>query len=281
MAVAHHVVVAGTHVEVEELGAGDPIVVVQTALAIDELVPLARSLSTDFRVWHVHRPGYGDNGPARVPGSIDEDADLVAEVLDHLGVGPAHLVGASYSAAVVLSVARRHPRAARSLALVEPPPYDTARAADFRAANTGLLDVHAGEGAGAALERVMRIIGGPDWRTDAERDQPGSVTAMERDAAAFFASDVPALLGWTLDDRQAAAVACPALLVGGGASHVWFAEMLDRLERLLATTARVTIAGAGHSAALTHPGEVAAAVRDHVRAVSPPRPAAGQARDRS
>ena len=97
----HHLAVAGSQVEVEDLGAGEPVVVVQTALGVDELVPLCRALGTDFHVWHVHRPGYGASGPARTPGSIGADADLVTSVLDELDLGPAHLVGVSYSAAMV------------------------------------------------------------------------------------------------------------------------------------------------------------------------------------
>ena len=281
MAQVHRVAVAGTHVEVEELGAGEPVVVVQTALSVHEHAPLSRALSTDFHVWHVHRPGYGGSGPARIPGSIEADADLVASVLDELDVGPAHLVGASYSAAVVLELASRHEGAVRSLAVVEPPPYDTPGAADFRAACESMLDVRSRVGAGAALDVVMTMVDGPDWRANAERDLPGSVADMERDAATFFGADLSALLGWTFDDDQAATIACPTLLVGGAESHERFDEMLTRLEGVLARTTRLTIAGAGHSAALTHAAEVATAVRRHVRAVSRGTREDGGAGDRS
>lgn len=277
----HHVAVAGTHVEVEELGAGAPVVVVQTALSIDEHAPLARELSTSLHVWHVRRPGYGANGPARVPGSVEADADLVASVQDRIGTGPAHVVGASYSAAVALSLAARHPDAVRSLALVEPPPYDTPGATDFRSAIEEPVEVHARLGARTALDHVMRMVDGPDWRAHAERDLPGSVSDMERDAETFFRSDVPALLGWTFDDEQAAGIACPTLLLGGAASHAWFAEMLDRLQRVITSTTRASVPGAGHSVALTHPVEVGAAVLAHVRDVSPGRPAGGQGADSS
>jgi pimeloyl-ACP methyl ester carboxylesterase len=270
MAPVHHVTVAGTRVEVEELGAGATFVVIQTALAVRELEPLARELSNDVRVWHVRRPGYGASGPARAPGSVASDADLVAAVLGRFGAGPAHVLGASYSAAVAISLAARHPDVVRSLTLVEPPPHSTPGAAEFRSANEALLEVHARLGAREALEQVMRIVDGPDWRTNAERDLPGSVADMERDADTFFTSDVPALLGWQHDDIAAATIDCSTLLVGGGDSHPWFGQMLDRLDRVLAQTRRVTIAGAGHSVAVTHPVEVASAVRAaHVRRVSP------------
>jgi pimeloyl-ACP methyl ester carboxylesterase len=122
VAPVHHVAVGDTHVEVEELGAGQPVVVVQTALTVDELDPLARALAADFRVWHVRRPGYGALGPLLGPGSIEGDADLVAAVIEQQAGVRAHVVGASYSAAVVLSVAARRPDVVESVVLVEPPP---------------------------------------------------------------------------------------------------------------------------------------------------------------
>lgn len=268
MTVVHRLTIAGTCVEVEELGAGAPAVVVQTALDIDELEPLSRELGKDLHVWHLRRPGYGGSGPARAPGSVEADADLVASVVDRLGTGPAHLVGASYSAAVALTLATRHPEAVRSLALVEPPPYGTAGAADFRGASAGFVDTYTRSGRAAALEQLMVLLDGRDWRANAERDRQGSVASIERDARTFFTCDLPALVDWTLDDEQAAGITCPVLLVGGASSHPWFAEMLDRLQRLVADPTRVTIAGAGHSAALTHAARVGAAVLDHVRDVS-------------
>jgi pimeloyl-ACP methyl ester carboxylesterase len=277
----HHVAVGGTHVEVEELGAGEPVVVVQTALTVDELDPLARALAEDFRVWHVRRPGYGALGPLVGPGSIEGDADLVAAVIEQQpGVG-AHVVGASYSAAVVLSLAARRPDVVESVVLVEPPPYATPGAADFRAATSTMLLANRQEGTGRALDMIMGMIDGPDWRAHAERDLPGSVAAMERDAHTFFESDLPALLRWRLEDADAAGIHAPALLVGGSESSAWFGEMLTRLERVLAPTTRVAVIGAGHSVALTHPDEVAEAIRHHVRAVSPGTRAGGGAQDRS
>lgn len=265
------VAVAGTHVEVEQHGEGEQVVVVQTALTVDELRPLSMALADagGLRVWHVHRRGYGNSGPAPQSSSVDSDADVVAAVLRELELGPVHVVGASYSAALALTLAGLHPTAVRSLALVEPPPYATTGAADFRAATTELLALWSQEdGPTRALERIMGQIDGPGWRANAEGDLPGSVAAMQRDAAAFFEADLPALLEWRFPRAAAVRVSCPTLLVGGGDTRDWFTEMLDRLEREIPTTSRVTVPGAGHSAALTHAAEVAAAVRTHMRAVS-------------
>jgi pimeloyl-ACP methyl ester carboxylesterase len=246
------------------------VVVVQTALNADELRPLTVVLASTggLHVCHVARPGSRGSLPVRGPGSVSADADLVVAVVESMGLSGIHLVGASYSAAVVLVLASRRPDLVSSVAAVEPPPYGTDATPDFRAASIGLIDLYAGMGSGPALDRVMGLIDGPDWRVGAEHLVPGSVAAMERDAADFFERDVPALLDWTFDDQAAARLACPVLLVGGSATSEWFDGMLTRLERVVGTTTRVVVPGAGHSVALTHAAQVASAVRDHVRSVS-------------
>lgn len=270
MTPVRQVAVGGTHVEVEEFGEGTPVVVVQTALSADELRPLTTMLGSTggLHVCHVVRPGYRGSSPVCGPGSVSADADLIVAVVASMGLSRIHLVGASYSAAVVLMLASRHPDVVSSVTAVEPPPYGTDATLDFRTATIELIDLYTGMGSGPALDRVMGLIDGPDWRVKAEHLVPGSVAAMERDAVAFFEHDVPALLDWTLDDQAAARLACPVLLVGGGETSEWFGGMLTRLERVVGSTKRVVIPGAGHSVALTHAAQVAIAVRDHIRTVS-------------
>src|SRR5918997_814338 len=103
-------------------GAGDPLVLVHgswtdhTAFeAVAE--PLARS----FRVIRYDRRGHSRSqyGPGPAPRRRDED-DL-AELLEALGLGPAHLVGTSYGALISLALAVRRPDLVRSVLAHEPP----------------------------------------------------------------------------------------------------------------------------------------------------------------
>lgn len=260
--------VGDVDVLVDEEGVrGEPVVVLQTALSIDELAPLVAALAVDHHVWHLRRPGYGANaGSPHAEPSMESDAEFLGSALGVLGLDSAHLVGASYSAAVVLRLAATRPTLVRSLTTIEPPPAGTTGAGEFRAANAQLLATYHREGTLPALDSFMRVIDGADWRANAERDLPGSVAQMERDAGTFFARDVPALLGWELSDPAIRAIDCPTLLVGGGESGPWFTQMLDRLADLLPDARRATVPGAGHGAALTHSAEVAVAVRAHVSA---------------
>lgn len=85
-----------------------------------------------------------------------------------------------------------------------------------------------------ALNEFRSRLAGPEWRRDWERDLPGSVSAMERDAATFFTSDLSALLSWRFGTKDAASIECPVLYVGGSDSGPWFAEVRSLMLQLLA-----------------------------------------------
>lgn len=249
--------------EVQVTGRGDPVLVVQTALVADELAELSRHLAATHQVLHCHRRGYAGSRDISGPRSMADEAADCAALLRALAVAPVHLVGASFSAAVALTLAARSPDLVQTLAVVEPPPTGTPGAAEFRLANRDLLAVHDARGPVEALDQFMRQLVGEDWRETSERDLPGSVRAMERDAGTFFGSDIPALLSWRFDAADAARVRAPVLLVGGRETGPWFSEMRERLLRLLPASAEATIDGAGHLVASTHPAEVAAHLRRH------------------
>ncbi len=241
-------------------GSGDPVVLVPTALAADELLPLAERLGHRFRTVHYHRRGYGDSGPVTRPGSVARDAADCAHLLSALAVDRAHVLGASYSAAVVLQLAVDHPGVVHTLTLVEPPPVHGPADAAFRIANAALLaDVRA-RGAEAAVDRFLVSTTGPDWREQLDGAVPGSSARVLRDSPTFFDVDIPALLGWTFDAAIAARIRCPVLHVAGSEHGRLFDGVGDLIRAWLPDATQVTIPDAGHDLALTHPGALGEAV---------------------
>ena len=174
-------------------------------------------------------------------------------VLDALDAAPAHVIGVSYSAAVALELAGQGPAAVRSLTIVEPPPRHVPAAPEFLAANQRLLDLYQREGATVALEAFMTMLVGSGWRPRQEALAPGSVARIERDADAFFSRDIPALVSWTYGPDQAARVTVPVLYAGGTESGPWFRQTEAWVSALFPAAQRVTIEGAGHDLAFTHP----------------------------
>ena len=106
----------------------------------------------------------------------------------------------------------------------------------------------------------MRILVGPDWRARQEHLAPGSAARIERDAGTFFTRDVPALLSWDFGPGHAARIDSPVLYVGGSDSGDWFRQTEAWVRSLFPAARTVTIEGAGHYLALTHPGALADAV---------------------
>ena len=262
--------VDGAALATRDSGVGQPILVVQTALSVDETVLLTRqsALRDRYRVVTFDRRGYAASATAEPTGSVEADARDCLAVLAGLNAVPAHVIGVSYSAAVALELAAAAPSAVGSLTIVEPPPRHVPSSAEFLAANRELLDLWRVKGLSVALDSFMGRLAGPAWRQDQESLAPGSVARIERDAPAFFSGDIPALLSWEYGPDKADQVTAPVLYVGGGDSGPWFQQTAVWASSLFPGLTRVTIPGAGHDLALTHPTELADTIQSFL--ASPP-----------
>src|SRR5262249_22973249 len=78
-------------------------------------------LSKRFRVLAYHRPGHSQSWWPPGQGSVGEDVDDLAALIEQLGLAPAHIVGNSFGAIITLRLACRRPELFRSLAIHEPP----------------------------------------------------------------------------------------------------------------------------------------------------------------
>ncbi|NYI43437.1 pimeloyl-ACP methyl ester carboxylesterase [Nocardioides aromaticivorans] len=252
----------GAELDVTDLGDGpDVLLLVQTALTADELLPVAQEPAlAGWRRVLPHRRGYDASGPALDPPAVRDDAADCIALLDALDLPAAHLLGFSYSTAVVLEVAATWPERVASVVLVEPPPVHTAFAGEFAEVNAELAGVFTRDGAEAALDALLSRLLGADWHPATEAALPGSVAQMERDAATFFVHDMPALLAWGFDATRAGRVRCPVLHVAADGSGPWFAASRDLALQWFPHALQAEVAGADHGLMLTHPADVAAAV---------------------
>lgn len=234
------------------VGAGEPVVLVPTALSADELLPLAERLSVDFTVVHFHRRGYAGSSPATPPGAVEREAADCARLLQALAVERVHVLGASYSAAVALQLAADHPDLVHTLTVVEPPPVHGPADAQFRLAADSLLNDRRARGPEAAAVRFLMDTVGPDWSSTLDGAVPGSSAQLLRDSRTFFDVDIPALLEWHFNAALAAGVRCPVLHVDGAEHGPLFRGVDDLIHAWLPHVEHITIAGAGHDVALTH-----------------------------
>ncbi|HSO63820.1 MAG TPA: alpha/beta fold hydrolase [Ornithinibacter sp.] len=159
-------------------GSGEPLVLVQTALTADELLPVAQQPVLDgFRVVLYHRRGYAGSTPAQGPGSIERDARDGEQLLAALDISRAHVVGLSSSSAIAMRLAASAPGLVHTLTLIEPPPMHSRGAREFVAER---VEQHRTRGTDSARDLLMRRIVGPDWRRDTEQHLPGADHSLAR-----------------------------------------------------------------------------------------------------
>ena len=103
----------------ESFGQGEPVVFANGILMTTQ----SWSFQTRFLQRHFRCILYDMRGQLRSdkpdePYSMEQHADDLAALLDHLGVDRCHLVGTSYGGEVGLSFAERHPERLRSLSVI-------------------------------------------------------------------------------------------------------------------------------------------------------------------
>jgi pimeloyl-ACP methyl ester carboxylesterase len=131
-------VVNKLHMDV--LGDGVPALFVHGSFGRGlETFPEQRALSDEYQVVIIDRCGFGGRASLEAAG-WPVDMHDVAALLDD--VGPAHMVGQSYGAVVVLLAAGLRPERVRSLVAIEPPAFEVARGdVDADARTTSLKPV--------------------------------------------------------------------------------------------------------------------------------------------
>lgn len=247
---------------VAEQGAGEPAVLLHGGLIADSFVPLLAepAVRDGYRLVRYHRRGYAGSAGRPAPVSIERDAEDYIRLLDALDIERPHLVGWSYSGAMTLQVAARWPHRVHSIAVLEPALLDLPGAAALGDALAPLLARHAsGDSAGAAGD-FQALMWGTGWQARLESRIPGGVQQLEKDAAAVFDSDLPALWAWRFGPTEAAAVTHPVLMLSGTDSLPLVGEIRERVRSLLPQVEDEVVEGADHSLAVTRPAEVAAAL---------------------
>src|SRR5947208_1546842 len=250
----------GVEVYYELSGSGETLVLVHGSWGdhhnSDPVVP---PLAESFRVLAYDRRGHSASERPGGQGSVFEDADDLAGLIDELALAPAHVAGNSFGAAIVLRAATRRPDVFRTLIAHEPP----------------LFPLLAGTELEPAWEEVQRRIGAVVELL--ERDDHEDAARLFVDTIAFgpgawdgqftpemrqlFVSNAPTWLDETrdpdalqLDLDALAGFDKPALLTSGTESAPFFGPVVDMVAGPLPRSERITIDGADHVPHISVPG---------------------------
>lgn len=252
--------VNGIHLYYEHEGSGEPLALVHgswgDATSWGLVVP---GLAKSFNVLAYDRRGHSRSERPDTPGSVDEDGDDLAALLQALDVVPAHVATNSYGGNIALRLATRRPELFRSLSCHEPPLFGVLEddpesqemlARDARIIATIGKRIAEGDHEGAARQFVEEVIFGPGaW----ENALPAETRAIMVGNAPTYLDELQDPNQSTVDRDALARLEVPVRLTNGTESPRVLARVIDRLVELIPGATREMIDGAGHVPQLTTP----------------------------
>jgi pimeloyl-ACP methyl ester carboxylesterase len=230
---------------------------------------VAPFVAAGFRVVRCDLPGFGES--AVEPGPISNIGDL-RELLDHLGIDRAILVGGSYGARVALEYALTHPDQVEKLVLMGPGMRDTEWSEEIRqfgAREEELLE--AGDLDAATELNVLTWLVGP--RRSPEDVDPSVLERVREMQRRLFEADlaVEGDIGpdEPLDPPASARlgeVRCPVLVVVGDLDQPDILRQAEKLVEGIPGARKTVIAGTAHVPSMEKPVEFNRLVLDFLAA---------------
>jgi pimeloyl-ACP methyl ester carboxylesterase len=231
---------------------------------------VAPALADSFRVLTYDRRGHSQSERPGDGLRRDDEDDLAGLVLE-LDLAPAHIVGNSFGASIVLGLAARRPELFRSLVVHEPPlmaivedPDVQPLMTEFEGKSAAVIArLKGGDIPGGARQFVEDVAFGPGvW------DQlPAEVRQIFTNNALTWVNEDEDPAEATLDTEALRAFSSPALLSEGDQSPPWFPVIIQRLGEILDQSEHHVYRGAGHVPHMTHPEEYVRTVTDFIDAV--------------
>jgi pimeloyl-ACP methyl ester carboxylesterase len=266
----------GVRLYYEIHGGGEPLVLVHGSWVDATRWRLVVSgLAESFRVLVYDRRGHSRSERAAAPGSVDEDGDDLAALLETVGLAPAHVVTSSYGGSSALRLATRRPEIFRSLCCHEPPLWSLLQgdpeALEILRKGARSLDavgrrIADGDHEGAARQFVEEVaFGHGAW----ENALPPETRAIFVQNASTFLDELQDPMQLQIDEDALLQLELPVTLTQGSESPLMFPAVIDRLVELIPHAGRETIDGAGHAPQLTHPERYVQVVTRAARATAP------------
>jgi len=228
-------------------GEGEETVIFLHAIGIDRQVwaPVAAWLPSRLRAVAVDLHGFG-SAAGSPPTSLADHATDLADILDHLGIERAHVVGLSYGGAVALTFALGHPARVASLSLVASLARASAEAFERRASLADEL------GPDGYVEPTVER-----WFTAEESAVESAPIRYVRDClhrtpAANWAQ------GWRILSQidvldELGSITCPATVVAGELDHSCTPASMRQMADSLGNATFHMLANASHMLPLEQP----------------------------
>jgi pimeloyl-ACP methyl ester carboxylesterase len=228
----------------------------------DSVVP---AFERSFRVLTYDRRGHSESERPGGQGRVEEDVADLAALIEHIGHGPAHVVGNSFGAAIVLRLAGERPDLFRSLIAHEPPLF---RLLEHDAqAQSALSAIRARIGVVVRMLEAHDHPGGARQFVETIAFGPGAWDQLPPELRETFIFNASTWLdemrdpeSLSIDLDRLRAFPARALLTLGGQSPPFFPLVVQQIARKLPRAVTSTFPEAGHVPHLSHPDEYVATV---------------------
>ncbi|MGZ3950639.1 MAG: alpha/beta fold hydrolase [Flavisolibacter sp.] len=254
---------------------GDPLVFVHGSwgdhfnwnTVVDEL-------SKSFRVLVYDRRGHSKSERPPGQGTAQEDVSDLIALIEYLDFVPAHIVGNSGGAAIVLKTAARRPDIFKSLIVHEPPLFRVLKT--FEEAKP-MLEV-----VGSRINAVVDLIVTNEYEQAAKlfvetiAFGPGAWKELPDNVKQTFIFNAPTFLdeirdpsNLEFDIQSLSGFHGPALLTHGSESPPFFTMALNLIAQAIPQAKRLEFKGAGHVPHLSHPEQYVQTVRQFCQSYQP------------
>jgi pimeloyl-ACP methyl ester carboxylesterase len=257
----------GVELAVEERGSGEPVVLIHGSAIKDDLLPVANDSALEgYKLVRYYRRGYGTSSPLQGPVTIEDQSRDCAALLRGLGIKRAHVVGHSYGGVIALQLALDKPELVHSLALLEPALILLVPSGQAMMQQMGpVLEMYQRGDKEQAVEAFVKGISRPNAPQIIDDAIPGAYQDSLNMADMFFATEMPALQGWSFDKQDWERIRQPVLFVIGDESIPPFGEIRQLLAQAFPQMVTATIAGGTHLHDIEKPGLTADAIASFLR----------------
>lgn len=231
---------------------GEPLILVHGSWSDhhnwDSVTP---ELAKIFRVLTYDRRGHSQSERPIGQGYVEEDITDLIELINHFNLSPAHIVGNSYGAGIVLKTAAKRPDLFRSMIIHEPPLFGLLK--DDPDAEEALQIVNARMKAVLDLIDAGNIEKAAEEFTEKIAMDPGAWEKLPDEVkntiiynALTWYDEMHDSQSLQIDITTLSAFKKPALLSTGSESPPYFPPVIEKLMNALPHAKRITMEGAGH-----------------------------------
>ena len=237
---------------------GDPLVLVHGSWGDHHNWDMvANEFAKTFRVLTYDRRGHSQSERPQGQGYVEEDIDELIELVEYLNLSPAHIVGNSYGAGIVLKTAAKRPDIFKSMLIHEPPLFgilkdnpDAQEALEvLNVRIKAVLDLFDEGNLEKATEEFMEKIA---MGTGAWKKLPEEAQKIFIYNALTWYDEMQDPQSLQIDIDALSNYKKPALLSSGSESPPFFPLVINKLMSGIPQAKRITFEGAGHVPHMSH-----------------------------